>query len=154
MRLLILSFFPLILGILSNATSDGMHESPWVWTQPKAKDYFFGLVPMLILVPIKADPIAKEWSCKQGAVGAKGANSMYWSDPQTSWWLFRWLAVSGRLASAWRNKSIQNFVIIPRYTLQKLGWGLGLMHCLVWGLLFGEAPKSIWIKRERGGAFL
>ena len=28
------------------------------------------------------------------------------------------------------------------------------MHRLVGVLLFGEPPKSIWIKQERGGAYL
>ena len=152
--LFILSFFQLILEVLSNATPGGMHESPWVWTQPKAKSYFFGLVPMLVLVPIKTDLIIKEQSYKRSAVGAKNVNGMYQNDLQTSWWSSWWPAVSWQLVSTWRNESIQNFVIVPRCTLQKLGWGLDLMHRLVWGLLFGEAPQSIWIKQEYGEAFL
>ena len=33
-------------------------------------------VPMFVLVPIKADPITKKRSCKQGTIGASGAGGI------------------------------------------------------------------------------
>ena len=53
-----------------------MHESPWVWTQPKAKGHFFGLVPTLVLMPTKADHTAEERSCKWDMIGVKGAGGI------------------------------------------------------------------------------
>ena len=78
----------------------------------RQKSHFFGLDPTLVLVLTKADPTTKKQNCKQGAIGAKSANSIYQSDLQTSQRPIWWPAVLGRLVSTWRNKSMQNFVII------------------------------------------
>ena len=60
------------LGVLSNATPDGIHRSPCI-TQTLLKEsfelnpkqrIFDSLVLTLMLVPTKADPTAEEQSCK------------------------------------------------------------------------------------------
>ena len=141
MRRPILNFFPLILGVLSNTTPGSIHGSPWV-TQTLSKEslelnprqggHSFGLVPTLVLVPTKADPTTKKQSCKWGMVGAGSAGRIYRSDLHTS----RWPAVSGRLAWAWRNESMQN-----------LSSSEGLPRC-TWR--WGEVPYSEESPRASG----
>ena len=87
MRHPILNFLLLVLRGLSNATPGGIHKSSWV-TQTLSKKnleldprqgIFDFLVPTLVLVLIKANPIAKEQSYKQGAVGVKAPVVLTWS---------------------------------------------------------------------------
>ena len=62
---------------------------------------------MLELVPTKADPTAEEQSCKWDTVGVKGASGI---DMILA--LLESLLGGLQLASAWKNKSMQNFVIV------------------------------------------
>ena len=80
----IVNFHLLVLGVLSNATPGGIHGSPWVTQTLSKKSFELNpkqkildcLVPKLVLMPTKVDHIAKEQSCKRGAVGAKGTGSI------------------------------------------------------------------------------
>ena len=47
----------------------------------KQRGHSFGLVPTLVLVPIKADPTIKKESYKRDTVSTKGADNMYQSNP-------------------------------------------------------------------------
>ena len=83
-RLFILNFFLLVLGILSNATLGSIYRNSWV-TQAFLKEslefnprqkIFDCLVPTLVLAPMKADSTTKKQSCKRGTVGAKSASDI------------------------------------------------------------------------------
>ena len=85
MRRPIMNFLLLVLGVLPNSTPDSVYQSTGVTkTLPKES---FELDPRqeiidclvfltLVLVPMKADPITKEQTCKRGAVGACGADGI------------------------------------------------------------------------------
>ena len=85
MRRPILNFLPLVLEVSLNSTLDSVPQSTGVNktlskkslepTNPR-QGIFDCLVPTLVLAPTKADPTAKERSCKRGAVGAKGAGGI------------------------------------------------------------------------------
>ena len=81
----IVNFLPLVLGVLPNSTLDSIYQSTGVTKTLSKKSFeldprqeiFDCLVfPTLVLVPMKADPITKERSCKRGAIGACGAGDI------------------------------------------------------------------------------
>ena len=75
---------------------------------PRQGSHSFGLVLLtLVLMPTKADLTAEERSCKWDAVGVKGAGGV-----DIILTLLEGLLAGLQLASAWRNKSMQNFVIV------------------------------------------
>ena len=83
----------------------------------------------------------------------------YWNDSRSSWALLvglrvwdEWLEPEGKNLC----RKLSSSKSLRRYTWRKLWWGLNLMY-RVWGPLFEEVPKGIWIpmpKRKRGKAFL
>ena len=108
----IANFRMLVLGVLSNMTPGDVHKNSWV-TQtlskeslelnPRQGSHFFSLVPTLVLVPTKADPITKE----QRALAISKWSSRFLG-PSC------WPTGLRRLAWAWKERSMQNIVIVQR----------------------------------------